>query len=232
MDIQHFSAQVFRFYTDQLGTLALVSLVVPLALMGAHFVSIGVHRRIEPRRETTLGNRWERGVHWVRLAGFAGAMGTGFLLAAGRVGFDWAPRQAVFNLHLAAGGVLGLFTLVSLAMWYRECRFEQHDLHWLRQAGGYLSRQSLSLEERRFNAGQKLFFWLSAGAVLLLVAGGVVLYLAKIEIINLTWWIALPFFTTHGLLALLLLVLVLGHAYLALLNNTLSAMWRMQTGEK
>lgn len=232
MDMQHFSAQLFRFYTDQLGTLALVSLVVPLALLGAHFVSIGVHQRIEPRRETTLSTRWERGVHWVRLAGFAGAVGTGLLLGAGRVGFDWAPRQAVFNLHLAAGGVLGLFTLVSLIMWYRECCFNREDLPWLRQAGGYLGKQLLLLEAGRFNAGQKLFFWLSALAVLLLGAGGVLLYLAKYAYITLSGWIALMLFTTHGFLALLLVVLVMGHAYLAILNKSWAAMWKMQLEEK
>jgi formate dehydrogenase subunit gamma len=61
--------------------------------------------------------------------------------------------------------------------WHGQMRFDTDDRVWLRNAHRYARHDERGLPESgRFNAGQKALFWLQAGAALLLLASGIVLW--------------------------------------------------------
>jgi formate dehydrogenase subunit gamma len=122
----------------------------------------------------------ERAIHWMAALSYLYAALTGLAL--------WTPH--LFWLAAVMGGgdatrwghpVGGVvFALVLGAMfqgWARQMRLDADDKRWLRQAHRYAVHQEEGLPEAgRFNAGQKMLFWLQSSAALLLFASGVVLW--------------------------------------------------------
>ncbi|HSN19901.1 MAG TPA: formate dehydrogenase subunit gamma [Usitatibacter sp.] len=107
----------------------------------------------------------DRVAHWTMGIGFVVLALTGLLLAAGRrallpvVGYDAFSALALVSKDVHA--FLGPLFIVCLG-WF-IARFagdnlpRRHDLPWLREFGGMLSRKHVP--SGRFNAGEKTLFW-------------------------------------------------------------------------
>lgn len=122
----------------------------------------------------------ERAVHWLAALSFLYAAFTGLAL--------WSPR--LFWLSgLFGGGVTirawhpwgGLIFAVVLAWMYRnwaaQMRLDGDDRIWLKNAHRYATHNEEGLPEAgRFNAGQKMLFWMQCVSTLFLFASGVVLW--------------------------------------------------------
>lgn len=187
-------------YADHKMLIFTAALLLPLALCVVHGLLIG-------RRDPELGRLpatvprlsvWDRVVHGVRVLTFVLAAVTGYLYL-----FDATPVG-----HLQSGMLLALASVLSLVPWYRQSLLRSEDLEWLAHLGGYLSTTTTQFRPGMFNAGQKLFIWISLGAVVALAVTGIVL---KTE--GASGSDALR--ATHGLLAAVMIALVIFHAYLS-----------------
>ena len=118
----------------------------------------------------------ERAVHWINGLTYLYCLATGLAF--------YSPH--LFWLAAVLGGgptsrfwhpVIGvLFTVAMLAMhglWSRDMKITETDRRWLDRVKDYASnRDSLLPLSDRFNAGQKLFYWLMLyGSILLLLSG-------------------------------------------------------------
>lgn len=128
----------------------------------------------------TRFNVAERITHWLVALSFLYAALTGLAL--------WSPRlywlAAIFGggttvrgWHPWGGVFFGAFLTVMFRAWRRQMRLDEDDRRWLRLAHRYAVHDESGLPEAgRFNAGQKLLFWLQAASALILLASGVVLW--------------------------------------------------------
>lgn len=117
------------------------------------------------------------------------------------------------TLHTVAGVVFAIALVAIIALWLRDARLSPEDRLWFRHLGGYLG-YSGRLPAGKLNAGQKLYFWLVALTGLGLVATGIVMAWGKPSA---AWS---PFvYTLHDVLALLMILGVLAHFYLAVVAN-------------
>lgn len=75
--------------------------------------------------------------------------------------------------HPIVGVVFLMGTFWMQNMWHRDMEITPNDKHWLDRAENYITNQDQRLPfTERFNAGQKLFYWLMFyGALLLLLSG-------------------------------------------------------------
>ena len=122
----------------------------------------------------------ERAIHWMAAISFLYAALTGLALWSHHL--YWLA--AVFGGGETVrwghpwGGVI--FALVLDAMfrnWARQMRLDSDDKVWLRNAHKYAVHDEEGLPEAgRFNAGQKMLFWLQTVCTLLLFASGIVLW--------------------------------------------------------
>lgn len=122
----------------------------------------------------------ERVVHWVVALSFLYLLLTG--LALFYPPFYWMAGlfgggAVIRYWHPIVGLVFFGALVVMLLMWARDMRLEPHDREWLRHMREYAAGE----EERvppsgRFNAGQKLVFYLQLLAGILLLLSGVVLW--------------------------------------------------------
>ena len=135
-----------------------------------------------PRREQELVRYsfHERAVHWMVVLCFLYAALTGLAL--------WSPRlfwlagvfgggETVRAWHPWSGVVFSVFLGMMFGSWAKQMRLDAEDRQWLRRAHRYAVHDHAGLPEAgRFNAGQKLLFWLQSVAAVLLFASGVVLW--------------------------------------------------------
>ncbi len=109
----------------------------------------------------------ERFGHWLLAGSFVLLGITGLILTFGRGGLmDWIGKEAYYTLAIASKWVhnnvawafiLGL--VMIFVMWVARNLPHYRDLVWIAKAGGLLSKHSHPAAGK-FNAGQKIIFWL------------------------------------------------------------------------
>lgn len=126
----------------------------------------------------------ERVAHWLSALSFLYAALTGLSL--------WTPQLfwlsslfggggAVRRWHPWGGVVFALMLALMFRRWAKQMRLDKDDKRWLARAHRYAVHDEKGLPESgRFNAGQKMLFWVQSLATLLLLASGVVLWLPQL----------------------------------------------------
>lgn len=125
----------------------------------------------------------ERVRHWMAALSFLYAALSGLAL--------WSPHlfwlssvlgggETVRRWHPWGGVLFGVALGLMFRNWAREMKLDADDKVWLKGAHKYAVNEEEGLPEPgRFNAGQKMLFWLQSLAVIVLIATGVVLWLPE-----------------------------------------------------
>ena len=162
---------------------------------------------------------WDRATHWLIALGFilAGLSGLAFFhpsvffLANFFGGGTWArilhPFFGVF--------MFVFFAIYGLKVWHHNV-IDQKDKEWLAKAGEVMAGREEGIPEAgRYNAGQKVLFWLLALCMVGLLPTGIMFwrpYFADLFPIGLVRLSTL----LHSLAAIGLILLVIGHVYMAI----------------
>jgi formate dehydrogenase subunit gamma len=182
-------------------------------------------------------NDIERFAHWLTAVCFIVLALTGLNLLYGRHVLLPVLGPTVFTtitiggkyLHnyLAFGFMLGI--VMMLVLWVRHNFPNKHDLVWLSQAGGLFTKGSHP-PSRRFNAGQKILFWLVVlGGLLLSLSGLSLLFPFAMPLFDATYALfglgpVLPVEEMqlaqlwHAVVGLVLIVVVVAHIYIGSLG--------------
>ncbi len=122
----------------------------------------------------------ERAIHWLTAISFAYAALTGLSLWS--YSLYWLASlfgggEAVRWGHPWGGTLFAVSLGFMYRGWARQMRLDAEDRVWLRNARKYAVHDEADLPEPgRFNAGQKMLFWMQAGATVLLFVSGLVLW--------------------------------------------------------
>jgi formate dehydrogenase subunit gamma len=158
-------------------------------------------------------SRTERAIHWVHASAFLVLLGSGLVLYLPRLSELISRRPLVKDVHLFTAIVwaAALFLVVAvgdrrgLRRSLRELDlFDDDDRRWL---------LGKSAPQGRFNAGQKLNFWLTAAFALLFAVSGFLLWYGERD----TRFRFASTIVLHDGLMYVALVLLIGHLYLAVL---------------
>lgn len=186
-------------------------------------------RRIE--RFTPL----ERAAHWANAAAFVVLAVSGLVMAFGQyilrpiIGatlFGWLT-YALKNLHNFVGPLFLVSLLIIIVTFVRDNLPRREDWVWLVRFGGLLGDQGVP--SHRFNAGEKVVFWLGVFVLGLVVVGsGLVLdkLLPGIEYLRAQMQVA---HMIHASAALVMIALFIGHIYMGTVG-TEGAYAAMKTG--
>ncbi|MCM2252901.1 MAG: formate dehydrogenase subunit gamma [Ramlibacter sp.] len=146
--------------------------------IGHHDAVGGGGRRIE--RFTPF----ERSAHWANaiafsilaISGLVMAFGKFFLLPVlGGALYGWLT-YALKNLHNFAGPVFAVSLVIVLITFVRDEFPQSGDLRWMLKLGGVFRKSGQELPAHRFNAGEKVVFWIGAFVLgLIAVASGLVM---------------------------------------------------------
>jgi formate dehydrogenase subunit gamma len=205
------------------GTLKTVSAVVLLGMVAALVVFYVVRGKIRidagpSRNRIRRFNGLERFAHWITAASFLVLALTGLNLVFGRwlllplLGPEAFATMTVYGKlahnFLSFPFVLGI--VLMLLIWVRHNIPNGGDIAWIKAAGGLFSKGKHP-PAKKFNAGQKLIFWM-------VVAGGGVVAASG-------YMLLFPFYLTdvggmqlahlvHAVLSVLLIAGIISHIYI------------------
>ena len=202
------------------AVLALAYLVIGPLRIAAGRSGIKVHRF----------NSLERFSHWLTATCFVILAVTGLNITFGKVlllpligptAFTALSEGAKYaHNFLSFPFVLGLALIVVL--WMRNNIPRKVDIDWLKQGGGFIGSKHPTAG--RFNAGEKLVFWLALGGGAAVAVSGYLLMF--------------PFYVTnifgmqvaqvvHSIIAVLFVALIIAHIYIGTLGTegAFEAMW-------
>jgi formate dehydrogenase subunit gamma len=157
-------------------------------------------------------SRTERAIHWVHASAFFVLLGSGLVLYLPALTEQVGRRPLLKDVHFYTGiaWAAALVVIVALGDWrglgrtVRELDlFDSDDRRWLR---------GRRVPQGRFNAGQKLNFWLTAAFAVLFFVTGLLLWYGERD----TRFRLPSTIFVHDALMYISIVLVAGHLFLAL----------------
>lgn len=156
----------------------------------------------------------ERTIHWLSALSFVYAAFTGLALWSHKLYWlasVFGGGNATRFAHPWAGLMFALVFGMMFRRWAGQMRLDRDDRVWLKNSHKYAMNQDEGLPEPgRFNAGQKMLFWLQAMAGIALVVSGVVLWFPE-------WMprtLRLAAVAMHPLVAVLAIALIILHVYM------------------
>ncbi|HYC48871.1 MAG TPA: formate dehydrogenase subunit gamma [Burkholderiales bacterium] len=194
--------------------------VLVVVAIGLFYWRRGRIRLHEPRtgRNILRFNAWERTVHWATAISFVILAISGLVLLFGKYvllpvfGYTLFAWLAILckNLHNFVGPLFVICTVLMFATFVRDNLPQRGDALWLRKGGGMFS--GTHVPSWRFNAGEKVWFWLGVTVLGLVVSvTGFILDFPNFEqgrnVMQQTTVI-------HAVAAVLFIAMSLGHIYL------------------
>ncbi len=200
-----------------------------LVLFALHMVAVGRKKLPEGGAEIPWYSLFNRFIHWLSAVSVSLLALTGLVMTFGKYLGGGAFVRFLRYVH----GLLGIFTVVPvsimLVMWAKDSIFRGYDIVWLSKFGGYLSKSHEPLPAGKFNAGQKIWFWLSTLVSIVMFYTGYLMFYFSASTDGLR-----TAALVHNILAVLLLVALLGHLYMVLYiySGALRSMLRGTKTEK
>jgi formate dehydrogenase subunit gamma len=211
-----------------IGIVAILGIVAVLAIF---YLAVGPLRISAGRSgiKVLRFNAFERFSHWLTAVSFVLLALTGLNITFGKylllpvMGGDafTALSEGAKYVHnfVSFPFVIGLVLIV--AMWMKDNIPRKVDIVWLKEGGGFIPSKHPTAG--RFNAGEKLVFWLALGGGMLVSISGYLLlfpfYVTNIAGMQLAQIV-------HGVIAILFIALIIGHIYIGTLgmNGAFEAM--------
>jgi formate dehydrogenase gamma subunit len=225
-----FGCNLFAFRVNSLHQQIVSPYIGPLIMLVVFMIVVHYHS-YGPKRitfnpyseEIERFNLLERGIHLFRLISFVFLAITGLILAFNLHLWQqllFGSAETMHDFHVWMGVVFIVTTVGGVLLWFRDATFESYDKDWVRKMGGYLGHKG-EVPAGRFNAGQKMFYWLSSILGVLMGVTGLVLVFKgafSLPTICITS-------TVHNLLGFFLIAGVVAHAYLGTVANP--GTWRV-----
>ncbi|MFV0439097.1 MAG: cytochrome b/b6 domain-containing protein, partial [Desulfopila sp.] len=143
-----------------------VAVVVPLIFL-LHYLVIGPWVFDHHGYQIYVFTLFQRLVHLLAVVSFIILVPTGLMMVFGKDLGGGALVMTARNLH-AMATILFLCAVIPMFFtWVGEMLLTFTDLKWFLVLGGYLSRGKKEVAAGKFNAGQKVWFWVATlgGAV-------------------------------------------------------------------
>ena len=114
-----------------------------------------------------------------------------------------------------------------LIMWFKDMLPQLHDLAWMLMFGGYLSKKKKPVPAGKFNAGQKMYFWLATvGGVVMAYTGYIIWGMGTTDLDTVRLYAII-----HNILGMGILAFYLTHVYMAVFAIA-GSLNSMKTGYK
>jgi formate dehydrogenase subunit gamma len=150
-----------------------IAILVFIVLSLGHFFAIGP-KDLSLRGEQDAipwWNLFERILHGLMAISFVVLAISGLAITFGRSLGGGTPTLVLRALHEYSGFVFTPCMVILAVTWARHAIPRSYDVEWFTKVGGYLGYKG-KLTSDKFNAGQKLWFWIMVVAGVLLAWSG------------------------------------------------------------
>jgi len=221
-----------HFHQVTLRWIGAISILGMLVLLVVFYLTRGMVRLEAGRSGRVLVrfSTFERLVHWMTAACFIILAITGLNITFGRplllplIGPEafttWSQWAKYAHNYLSFAFTLGVFMIFM--MWIAWNIPNRRDIEWLKEGGGMVGHKHPPAD--RFNAGQKMIYWIVViGGTAVAVSGYLLMFpfygtnIADMQVAQIV----------HGVVALLFVAAMLGHIYIGTIGmeGAFEAMW-------
>jgi len=122
-------------------------------------------------------NVLERIVHLLAVMSFLVLIPTGLMIVFGKYLGGGGLVMTARHLHGVATIVFTVSVIPMFLFWAIEMLPALDDIKWMFILGGYLSKKKREIPAGKFNAGQKMWFWVATLGGVVMIATGAFMYL-------------------------------------------------------
>ncbi len=185
-----------------------VILFVPLAFFG-HYKAIGA-RHYNHNSKLRVFSKYNILVHWFAAVPCIIICVTGLMMVFGAYLGGGALVRFARDLHGLFTPIFAVFGTLMFAMWVKDCLPKMHDIKWFAIMGGYLDKANRIIPAHKFNAGQKIWFWIATmGGAVMIITGAIMFFqCANINALRLTAMI-------HNVMGFAFWAMLITHIYMA-----------------
>ena len=210
-DWQQYGQTFTNFQPGLFNRMFLIILTLIPTVFLLHYIIIGAKHFDHDGPDVLFFPAFTRLVHWVAATAFSLLVITGLMVIFGKLIGGGTFVMTGRSVHLVSALVFAVTAVFMFLIWLKDMLPMPCDIAWLFILGGYLSQKKRPIPAAKFNAGQKMWFWLAT------VGGGVMAY---------TGWYLYTFKATtdqlrimvmiHNFLGAALVALFLVHLYMSL----------------
>ncbi len=162
-----------------------ILVVVPLVFL-VHYLIVGPKKFKHDGKKYYVFTLFNRIIHGIAAVSFIIIIPTGIIMMFGSTFGGGEFVKACKELH-AVSTVLFMISVVPMfLMWLKNMLFTAEDIKWFMILGGYLSKEKKPVPAGKFNAGQKMWFWVCTLGGLVMIFTGATLYVQDLNLAVLT----------------------------------------------
>ncbi len=187
-----------------------------------HYLVLGARFFSHDGKKVYVFSLFNRLIHLLAAISFLVLIPTGLMMIFG-VYFGGGPLvMTARHLHGLATALFFLAVIPMFFFWVADMLPTVDDIKWIAIFGGYLSRKQSEVPAGKFNAGQKMWFWIATLGGIVMIATGAAMYfqdfnlgiasafgLSQIDLLRASAIV-------HNIMALLITALFITHVYMSL----------------
>lgn len=198
-----------------------VIILVPLVFL-IHYLIIGPKKFKHDGKKYYMFTLFNRIIHGIAAISFIIIIPTGLIMMFGSTFGGGEFVKACKELHAVATVLFMISVIPMFLMWLKSMLFTSEDIKWFVILGGYLSKEKKPVPAGKFNAGQKMWFWVCTIGGIMMIFTGVTVYvqdlnlavltmfgLSKIEMLRLC-------IIVHNFVGLIMVALFFTHLYMSI----------------
>ncbi|MDA3048162.1 formate dehydrogenase subunit gamma [Campylobacter sp. JMF_08 NE1] len=201
--------------------IALIALVALVAIFAFHYFVFGSKKFSHNGERVLAFSGFERLIHFVAAISWVVLVPTGLIMLFGK-SFGGGLAGVCKCLHQIATIGFGVAIIPMFLMWVVKMFPSAYDIKWLAILGGYLSKTKKPVPAGKFNAGQKMWFWVAILGGGVMIASGALMYFSdyyaasSTQILGLNGLEALRLSATlHTILGIVCVVFFIVHIYMS-----------------
>jgi len=191
------------------------------AVFFIHYMIIGPMIFSHDRKKIYVFTLFNRIIHTIAGIAFILLVPTGLIIMFGNVLGGGALVRVSREIHAISTLLFIISVFPMLIMWVRWMLPTLDDVKWMMIVGGYLNKDKKPVPAGKFNAGQKLWFWVATVGGVVMIATGAAMYFQdfRLDILVQYGISQIDFLRAsaiiHNLLGLVVLALFLTHVYMS-----------------
>lgn len=199
-----------------------ILVLVPAAFL-THYKIIGPKVFPHDGKKIQAFSLYNRIIHQVAAVSFIVIVPTGFVIVFGDFFGGGVFVRMCKNLHGVFTIPFAIVVIPMFLMWVKEAIFNFDDVKWMMIVGGYLSKEKKPIPAGKFNAGQKMWYWIATlGGMVMVLSGAAMFFMDfNIEMIkSMSGLSQIDFLRVmailHNVVGFLVVALFITHVYMSM----------------
>lgn len=152
-----------------------------IAVFLAHYLIVGPKSFSHDGKKIFAFSVLARFIHWVAAVGFILLIPTGLVMVFGSY-FGGGTFVRLCRLFHEIGTLFFALSLLPMFfMWVLHMFPTTDDIKWMMIVGGYLSKKKVPVPAGKYNAGQKIWFWIATFGGFVMVVTGALMYFNNVN---------------------------------------------------